>query len=883
MSRRRTLFLLVAMVLGFAASAPAESATPRLKAQAGEAPALGNFASLGPGGGGGVFAGVFHTTNPDIILLGMDIGGIFKTTDGGMSWRHVNQGGVSRPDVTAGAYGIEELIAHPSRGEVFLAATWIGLLRSDDAGETWRSVVPGPSEPPPPEPISFSSVAFSPATPGLVLAGTGTWHTPETGAGLYRSTDDGESFTRVQAPGIPEAAVIASLAFDTSDGSLFAATSAGLYRGTDNGASFTKLAGPFRHDHGQWIGVAGSGAARRYWYVLETLGEDGNPATWSGGVYRSADGVTWSEVADQPRIHEVTDEILRAKGARIHPANPAILYLNLRTNEALGGTYRYETAWTDLTANFPTTWNSDWRPAPECVAVSTSDPNLLLSCNENAVIKSADGGRTWTQLSTRRVGERWVGTGAEVTGVYDLQVSQGVLYAAFEDIGLWRSDDRGASWNQLIWQPTGSDGPDGVSEMQVHPTDSRRGYFGVSSWSNGLREGHRSLLFASTDGGVSMRDITPAQVPALAGRTTLAVVWGDTPATDTIYVAFHGDRLYASRDGGASWSTADDGMTEQERQVIYSLAIDPATPTTLYAGLRPDQPGLFGGPFGASGGLLRSTDGGRRWTRVQGYPESDVLAVRFAGSPRRLFVGGFTSEDGQLGRGALLVSDDGLTFTEVLGQPYVQDVIDAPAAPGALYAAASTSYLTGRNLNAGIYRSTDNGATWSRLQGLLPHNLIYSLAFYPDDPNRLLMGTFGDGIIAAGIAPAAPPPAASAHVMIKANGSAGPLSLDRGAPLLLTVSLEAGGSNGRPADWWVAVLTPEGLFWFTLEEGWVRSEAVRRAYAGPLFDLPSFPLPLAGLPMQPGPRTFFFGIDTLMDGLLSTGSLTFGSVEVQLR
>ena len=42
-----------------------------------------NVGSLGPGGGGGVLAAVFHNQDPNLILLGQDIGGIDKTTDGG--------------------------------------------------------------------------------------------------------------------------------------------------------------------------------------------------------------------------------------------------------------------------------------------------------------------------------------------------------------------------------------------------------------------------------------------------------------------------------------------------------------------------------------------------------------------------------------------------------------------------------------------------------------------------------------------------------------------------------------------------------------------------------------------------------------------------------
>lgn len=102
---------------------------------------------------------------------------------------------------------------------------------------------------------------------------------------------------------------------------------------------------------------------------------------------------------------------------------------------------------------------------------------------------------------------------------------------------------------------------------------------------------------------------------------------------------------------------------------------------------------------------------------------------------------------------------------------------------------------------------------------------------------------------------------------IKANGSDGPLSISQGDILIITVSLDPGSYDENPADWWVAATSPFGLYWFTLDKGWVRSDAPIRVYGGPLFSLSPYTiLEISTLPL--GGYTFYFGVDDNMDGVL---------------
>ena len=188
------------------------------------AASIHNLASVGPGGGGGVFAAVFHNSDPNVILLGQDIGGVVKSSDGGRHWRHVNARGFARPEIGLDLFFVDELVAHPTQNNEFFACTQSGLFRSEDSGESWSVVIPSPTSNDAELPVSW--IAFSPHNSGLTLAGGGSWHEPdlEEDLALYRSQDGGRTFAFIDVEGMPELVTITSIAFDPGDGSVFAST-----------------------------------------------------------------------------------------------------------------------------------------------------------------------------------------------------------------------------------------------------------------------------------------------------------------------------------------------------------------------------------------------------------------------------------------------------------------------------------------------------------------------------------------------------------------------------------------------------------------------------------------------------------------------------------
>lgn len=180
--------------------------------------------------------------------------------------------------------------------------------------------------------------------------------------------------------------------------------------------------------------------------------------------------------------------------------------------------------------------------------------------------------------------------------------------------------------------------------------------------------GHHGGLYASDDGGATWSSL-PVRDDAMS----------TSPATDgSVVIAGH-NVFAASRDGGATWSPIEADLPNLD---IHGFTRDPADPARMWAYL-------------ATGGLWESRDFGVRWERVREDNVLFPLAVT-AGSGTRL-LGVDTS--------GLVVSDDGGRSWTALSMPETYPMTSLAATPdGAIVYAGSPD---------GLYRSSDGGRTWS--------------------------------------------------------------------------------------------------------------------------------------------------------------------------
>ena len=116
---------------------------------------------------------------------------------------------------------------------------------------------------------------------------------------------------------------------------------------------------------------------------------------------------------------------------------------------------------------------------------------------------------------------------------------------------------------------------------------------------------------------------------------------------------------------------------------------------------------------------------------------------------------------------------------------------------------------------------------------------------------------------------------------IKANGSDGPLTLGTTGTLSVSLSLTAGSGAGTSADWWVLAQYSENWYDYNLcTNSWQSGTTV--TYQGALEDLSTYTLPnVSGL--SPGSYILYFGVDTLMNGLVSTDMIYYDKVDLTVQ
>ena len=289
------------------------------------------------------------------------------------------------------------------------------------------------------------------------------------------------------------------------------------------------------------------------------------------------------------------------------PADPHVLYAGTGSTGAGSGVYKSEDG--------GLTWRlaSAGLPSEDVVALAFShyDPPILYAAVGNGIFATADGGASWSQHAQRVGNER---------GFEQLRVAPGaerVLYGVAVMEGVFRSDDGGHNWMATGEGLPKDDDALNVQSLALDPTDANVVYAGT-----GWRPFHGNGVYKSTDGGATW-------VPANQGMidypiTALAV---DPANPQIVYAGGFKGELFKSADGGQTWRDLTANLPDQTS--VIEIVIDPAVPETIY--LLCDHMGV-----------LSSNDGGTSW-RLLGkpgeldYPSFTAMAVTF--DPQVLVVG----------------------------------------------------------------------------------------------------------------------------------------------------------------------------------------------------------------------------------------------------
>ena len=203
-----------------------------------------------PGAGGMCLHTIlFDPTNPERIVIAISAAGAFRSDDGGQSWRPINRGLRSQfiPNPTAEVgHCVHHIARHPSRPDtLFMQKHW-DVMRSDDAGDSWREVSGN-------LPTDFGFAidvhAHEPETVYVVPIKSDSEHFPLDGQlKVYRSRTGGEEWEPL-TKGLPQSHCYVNvlrdaMAVDSLDscGIYFGTTGGQVYGSTDGGDSWQAIA-----------------------------------------------------------------------------------------------------------------------------------------------------------------------------------------------------------------------------------------------------------------------------------------------------------------------------------------------------------------------------------------------------------------------------------------------------------------------------------------------------------------------------------------------------------------------------------------------------------------------------------------------------------------
>ncbi|MFN8573644.1 MAG: hypothetical protein U0132_16435 [Gemmatimonadaceae bacterium] len=272
-----------------------------------------------------------------------------------------------------------------------------------------------------------------------------------------------------------------------------------------------------------------------------------------------------------------------------------------------------------------------------------------------------------------------------------------------------------------------------VMSVAVHPNDVGTIYVGSAS----------SGLWKTTSGGATWTPLMDKEGSYSIGWVTLDpknpnVVWVGTGERNSQRSVAYGDGVYRSDDGGRSWKNV--GLKNSEH--IGRIVINPKNTDIVYVAAQ--------GPLWSAGGdrgLYKTSDGGKTWEQVLKISEntgvSDVVMdprdpnvlIASAYQRRRHF---FTLIDGGPESAIYRTTDGGKTWTKVNTGLPTEDLgriglAISPQQPDVVYANVEAA-----NRRGGMFRSTDNGVTWSKMSDYQQGSMYYGDVFAdPHDFDRI--------------------------------------------------------------------------------------------------------------------------------------------------
>lgn len=718
-------WLLVGVVIGLSITEAVAQSDPYGRNEPGEPRGL-QFRLIGPAAGGRVCRVAGVPGDPRIYYAATAASGVWKSTDGGITWRPIFD---DQPTSACGSIAVSPThphIIYVGTGEANIrnnAQIGEGIFVSEDGGQTWRHAWKARAV--------IGTMAVHPTNPDVAFAAVlGSPYGPGEQRGVYRTRDRGRTWERVLFKDADTGA--SDVCIDRNNPSIIFAglwqarrrpwelisggPGSGLYVSRDGGDTWQEIVGHGLPEkpYGK-IGVAVAPSdSRRVYAIIEAA---------QGGLFRSDDGgKTWKRMSEQRGIRQ---RAWYYSTITVDPTNPDIVWCpNVAMMRSTDGGKTFQAVRGFHHGDHHDLW------------IDPKDPKRMIDANDGGVDVTINGGETWYAPPLP-----WC-------QFYRIHVDHRTPYwvsGTIQDIG-------------ALAGPSNSLNRQGISHYEWHP---------IGGGEAGYTAHHPqdpNVIFAGEYAGIITRfDYRTRQAPHVgiypyrtcgeAADLRYRFRW---PAPilisphDPNLVYHAGNVLFASRDGGISWTALSGDLTrnDKSKQGWSGGPITGDNTTAEHYGTisalaeSPREKGVLW--VGSDDGLLHlSRDGGRTWmnltARLPRFPEWATVKCIEA-SPHDAATAYVVIDAHLLDdfRPYLYKTIDFGQTWQVLSQSLPQDeylhvVREDPKQKGLLFVGSEK----------GVWFSRDDGKTWTKLRRNLPTVAVHDLVVKNDD---LVVGTNGRSI-----------------------------------------------------------------------------------------------------------------------------------------
>lgn len=671
---------------------------------------------VGPYRGGRALSVTGIPNNPLVYYFGGVASGVWKTVDGGQVWTPLfdkepvsSVGAVavdpSDPNTIYAGTGEADLRGDNSYGD--------GIYKSTDGGKTWSDIGLQATQ-------HIAKIIIDPKDHNTILvAASGHAYGPNPERGIFRSTNGGQTWTKVLYKDDKTGAI--DLAFDPTDPSIvygamwegyrtpWSLNSGGpnsnLYKSTDGGKTWS-LAGGAGWPEGPLgrIGIAISPANHNRIYAMVEAKE--------GGLYRSDDaGKSWKRVNDDDNLRQRAWYFSQLTA---DPKNPDVVYvvnMNLRRSTDGGKTFRP-------------------LPAPHGdhhdLWIDPNNPMRMINANDGGATISNDGGKTWTTQSNQPTAQ-FYHVATDNRFFYHLYGAQQDNTTVSIASRTQHGGITGEDWYPVAGGESGYVVPD--------PADPDITYSGNKQRETIARFDKRTE---------QARDISEWPVATqgqAADNLKYRFNWTEPIAVSPFdpHTLYHAAQVvFKSTDDGAHWTVISPDLTRNDKSkqgysggpvdhdnstieyydVVFTLAESPAQKDLIWAG--------------TDDGLVQMTrDGGKNWTNVtpKDMPEWGMVSLVDPSptDPATAYIAVDRHKMDDLRPYIFKTHDYGKTWTAITtgiaAKSFVHAVREDPMRKRLLYAGTET----------GMYVSFDDGGHWQSLQLNLPTVPVHDLVIKGDD------------------------------------------------------------------------------------------------------------------------------------------------------